>query len=47
MFWDIADEGMVPSGSTKEMWMASGLNAFLHTRPQESNDTLEVDSKFQ
>jgi hypothetical protein len=35
MFWDIADEGMVPPGSEREMWMARGLNSFLHTRSLE------------
>ena len=37
MFWDIADEGMVPTGAAREMWMASGLNSFLHTRPDSKN----------
>jgi chitinase len=32
MFWDIADEGRVVSGTDREMWMAAGLNKFLHTR---------------
>jgi hypothetical protein len=33
MFWDIADEGRVVTGTDRELWMASGLNEFLHTRP--------------
>lgn len=32
MFWDIADEGRVVSGTNREMWMASGLNKFMKTR---------------
>mmetsp|Transcript_6959 Transcript_6959/g.13295 ORF Transcript_6959/g.13295 Transcript_6959/m.13295 type:complete len:177 (+) Transcript_6959:1-531(+) len=35
MFWDIADEGMVPRGASREMWMARGLNQFLHTRTEK------------
>jgi hypothetical protein len=26
MFWDIADEGRVVTGTDRELWMASGLN---------------------
>ncbi len=36
MFWDIADEGVVAvdkSGTSRQFWMAKGLNSFLHTRP--------------
>lgn len=32
MFWDIADEGIVPVGKEKELWLASGLNKFMRTR---------------
>lgn len=32
MFWDIADEGRVVTGTNRELWMASGLNAFMHIR---------------
>jgi hypothetical protein len=37
MFWDIADEGRVVSGTTRELWMASGLNEFLHVRSKLSD----------
>ena len=42
MFWDIADEGMVPQGTDKEMWMAQGLNEFLHTRDVMGEETVET-----
>jgi chitinase len=33
MFWDIGDEGEVPQGYSQPLYLAAGLNAFLHTRP--------------
>jgi hypothetical protein len=38
MFWDIADEGRVVAGTNREMWMASGLNEFLHVRSKSPSD---------
>ena len=32
VFWTIAEEGRVPVGQTEPLYMAQGLNAFLHTR---------------
>lgn len=32
MFWDIGDEGKVPGGYSEPLYLAAGLNAFLHTR---------------
>jgi hypothetical protein len=32
-FWDIGDEGVVPSGGSAPLFLAAGLNAFLKVRP--------------
>jgi hypothetical protein len=34
MFWDISDEGAVPKGFSQPLWMAKGLNAFMHVRSE-------------
>ena len=33
VYWTITEEGAVPPGQTEPLFMAAGLNAFLHTRP--------------
>lgn len=32
VFWDVGQEGLVPPGQTQPLFMAEGINAFLHTR---------------
>lgn len=32
-YWAIDNEGQVPYGHTQPLYMAAGLNSFLHTRP--------------
>lgn len=33
VFWTITEEGDVPHGQAEPLFMAAGINAFLHTRP--------------
>jgi hypothetical protein len=33
VFWDINDEGVIPPNASEPLFMAAGINAFLHTRP--------------
>lgn len=44
MFWDIADEGAVVAGTDKQMWMAKGLNRFMHTRLRPLPDAWNDDA---
>lgn len=34
MFWDVSDEGKVPTEGAPPLYLARQLNAFLHTRPR-------------
>lgn len=33
VFWTISEEGTTPVGQSQPLFMARGLNVFLHTRP--------------
>lgn len=32
VYWDISQEGYIPQGQTQPLFMAAGINSFLHTR---------------
>lgn len=38
MFWDIADEGRVPNGWNKELWLAKELNKFMNTTKEKNEN---------